>query len=300
MSDKKRILITGVKRSGTTFFANFLNAQKKFVVFADFLRSLFDVGSALKIDDINRSLSDREKNVLFSNLIAEGMMFNKTEFKSLKREDINSWSDLFEAAFEILAPASDNWLGVKKTDELHFLDLLLKNDYKIIYLIRDPRDVLLSSKNRFGTYNLFRIINIWKKSISTIDKYRNNKNFMAIRFEDIIQREKNTVKALNTFFKTDLDYDLEQATIRDNTEFIDNSSFGDISKMFDANAIYRWKQNIDSDEVIFASRYLSNEIDKLGYEGYKSAIRLYLPFFLKNAKYVSKKRTANLLRKIFD
>ena len=37
----KKILITGYMRSGTTLLANFLNAQNNFLIYRDFLRTIF-------------------------------------------------------------------------------------------------------------------------------------------------------------------------------------------------------------------------------------------------------------------
>lgn len=133
---------------------NLLNSQKVGAVYSDFLILLFSNGQKLQISDIDEPLAERRINVLRANLIAE---FRNFGFDiAMPKEKIKSWKNLLDLALEELIQlekANLTYLGVKITKETYFLSELMDKYFKVIYIYRDPRDVLLSAKNRFVGYN---------------------------------------------------------------------------------------------------------------------------------------------------
>lgn len=186
----EKLFITGQMRSGTTFLANFLNSQENMMVYSDFLRSLFLEGQKLKIDKINSELSDQHKNILLSNLKAEAMSFNVEGFNTLKKDQFRTWNDLVTLGLKLVnqndAEKNAKVIGVKKTAESYYIPELLNNDYKVIYIFRDPRDVFLSAKNRFSNYSLNRSMNAWAEDINFIMSFKGHKNLLLLKYEDLI------------------------------------------------------------------------------------------------------------------
>lgn len=260
------ILITGEMRSGTTFLANFLNSQKEAVVFADMLVSLFREAHSLGITDIHRSLSQREKNVLISNIEAEGRT-HKLNFSTIPRDEDLSWHSIFLAALKIImGDKQPGIVGIKRTREEKYLRALIESGVKVIYCIRDPRDVLLSAKNRFAEYNLFNAVDNWIKSIINAIELRDSKNFMLLRYEDFILHKKTSVKRLEEFLNISVSLDLNELKYGEDLNYINNSSFGDITKLFDKSAVYRWKDNLSNPEIPFCNTVLFPYLKLFGYE----------------------------------
>lgn len=260
------ILITGEMRSGTTFLANFLNSQENMVVYADMFVTLFMEAHQLGINDIHRKLSIREKNVLFSNLIQEGLR-QHISFGNIDRKDDLSWFQLFEKALLVLQ-GDDNpsIVGVKRTREEEYLPQLLEAGVKVIYCLRDPRDVVISASNRFASFDLFKAAEKWKQSVTTASNFQDNENFYILRYEDLILKKEEVAKALAHFLKYPVSTNLKQLKSGKNNTYLDNSSFGDISRLFDPKGVNRWRESSNKLEVGFCQFLLSEEMARNGYK----------------------------------
>ena len=143
---------------------------------------------------------------------------------------------------------------------------LLNNGYKVIYLYRDPRDMLISSKNRFANYNMYLYLYMWKRSINQVLQLNSNPNLMLLSFEDLIQKKAGTLSALDKFLGVELDYQIKSLT-RHNKEkaYTSNSSFGDVKSVFDSKVLFRWKSQPDADEVLLVNAFSRKELGQLGY-----------------------------------
>ncbi len=262
------VFITGKMRSGTTFLCNLLNSQHHVVVYSDFLRSIFNNGKDLDIRDMNKPLGPKEKNILVSSLEAE--CFNFDIELNINAGKFNTVNELFVQCLHELSKLDEsenvNLVGIKKTEELYYLEQLLINNHKVIYIYRDPRDVLLSSENRFAKFEIRRYIRDMTESLNLAIELSNQySNFYFLKYEDLILQKDEICKELTEFLGTNITPDLEQLIIRDGKKYTNNSSFGDVSKLFDSSAVYRWK-NADSKLIPVANYKLKKHIKLLGYE----------------------------------
>lgn len=267
-----KLLVTGQMRSGTTFLCNFLNSQKNAVVYADFIRTPFTMGEKLKIRDAKTSLTEQQKNILFSNLIAEGLSIGFDFPKHMDRKACNTWEDFIDQSFGALAKLDGNpnakVAGIKKTEETLYLKALLDANCKIIYMIRDARDVLVSSKNRFAHYKLFPFFRRWEDNLAFASQFAGHKNFMLLRYEDLMLNTETSLMMLEAFLGIKLVVNEGQKLKSRSYEgtYNDNSSFGDISKLFDAKGVNRWKSQLESEEVLLVSTFAKKTLEKYDYE----------------------------------
>lgn len=262
----KKVLITGSMRSGTTFLANFINANEDCIMLRDALLTIFRVSPQLGIKSFKEPLSSRQKNILLTRLKAELIVFGIDKLNELSSEQFNNLEELFETSTNLLVSKTTKVFGVKVTEAEDWLDTIIKEtDIYVIYLVRDLRDVLLSASNMQVTYNRTRVSKRWYKGVSNANAIKDPKIYF-LRFEDLIQNPEKEVKKLSAFLGAELNSKVKQLKDISNTKWVDNSSFHDIKKLFDPKAIFRWKKKLDSKEVKYGSVVYKKLMKKLGYE----------------------------------
>jgi len=261
----KRILVTGFMRCGTTFVANLINSQKQCMIYQDFMHTLFRSSTALGIDSFLVALNDRQKNVLLSELKAESWAFGSNVMDSLTL-DFSTLRQLYYNALELMQRASKSEVvGTKVTCTHHWHSRLInETDISIIYVYRDPRDVMLSSKNRFTWYNLSKFIVDYSRDLESAFRI-DSRRFLRLRFEDLITDTDRQIASLSDFLGAQITTEIEALSDK-GFEWSNNSSFHDITTLFDKGACYRWKTQIQSKEVRYCDIAMSSMISRLGYQ----------------------------------
>jgi hypothetical protein len=274
-----KVLITGPMRSGTTFLANFINANKDCILYRDTLTALFRISPLLRINDVNTELDERKKNILLTRIKAELANLGLSTFKNLAGNDFKNLKDLLDIFLERLAQKTTKLVGIKVTEASNWCESLLEHtDIKIIHLVRDFRDILLSSQNTFVEFNKHVTSRKLKKDLNRILSIENSR-FCYIRFEDLLLNPEQTIATLSDFLGVKLDYTVGSLKDR-NSEDLDwegNSSFHDIKKTFDTKAAYRWRSKKDDPLVKYASVVLKKTLKKFSYDEIKVNIfrRIY-------------------------
>ncbi|NHK32401.1 MAG: sulfotransferase [Asgard group archaeon] len=293
-----KVLITGPMRSGTTFLANFINANQNCMLYRDTLTALFRISPLLRINDVNTILDERKKNILLTRIKAELANLGMSTFKNLTSNDFKNLKDLLNLFFEKLAQKNTKLVGIKVTEASDWCESLLEHtDIKIIHLVRDFRDILLSSKNTFVEFNKHVTSRKLKKSLNRILSIENSR-FCYVRFEDLLINPEQTISTLSDFLGVKLDYKVDSLKDRGNEDldWEGNSSFHDIKKTFDTKAAYRWRSKKDDPLVKYASVVLKKILKKFSYEEIKVKVLLkiyykityLLPFPRKRQKFLSK------------
>ncbi|MHA1186609.1 MAG: sulfotransferase domain-containing protein [Candidatus Heimdallarchaeota archaeon] len=275
----QKVLITGSMRSGTTFLANFINANEDCVLLRDALLAIFRISPQLGIKTFNEPLAAHAKNIILTNLKAEMIVFGIDKLNDLSNEQFNNLGELFDIATNLLASKTAKVIGVKVTEAEDWLETIINDtDIKVIYLVRDLRDVLLSSSNMLVNYNRTFVSKRWHNGVSNAFAIKDPKMFF-FKFEDLIQNPDKEVKKLSEFLGVELNPKVKQLKDVSNTKWVDNSSFHDIKKLFDPKAIFRWKNKLDSKEVKYGSVVYKKLMNKLGYE--QNKVKAILAFHLK-------------------
>lgn len=286
----KFVFVTGEKRSGTTLLSNFLNSQNEIVCFSDTYRSLFDNANALELKSFDTPLSSKDRNVIISSLIPKGFKLD-IDLSYLWEISNPSWLDIFKACLTALKSNNEIFVGVKITAVNRFLPVLLENGFKVIYIQRDPRDVMYSSKNRFGAFFLNSQITNWKESFWEIDKIKKDLHFHYLKYEDLILNKDEELTKIEEFLEVRFERDVKVLSIRKGVKFSSNSSFGDVKSPFDKKGVMRWKSNSDNNDIQYTASILKNEIKLAGYESFDIS-------FLKSTKFKVKYFIRSSIRKI--
>ncbi len=260
----KKILVTGYMRSGTTLLANFLNCQEECLVYRDFLRSIFITSRHLRITSFLSELTDRQKNVLLSELKAEAGLLGSKMMDDIGK-DFSNLKELYDRA--IYAIKGNNDIEIVGSKVTVVGDWLLKTieetDINVIYIYRDIRDVLLSAKNRFAKYNLMKIMIDLQKDLECALNIKSEK-LLLIKYEDLVLDTDSVTKQLSDFLGVNISKSISVAKDRE-TDWVDNSAFHDLDRVFDAKACYRWKKDQKSREVKYCEILMARFTERLGY-----------------------------------
>lgn len=119
---------------------------------------------------------------------------------------------LLEAAAYRRQPA---YFGSKEVFCEEFFSYLLQNQFKVIAIIRDPRDVVVSlnygnRKTFTGDLRplLFNLRN-WRKSAAFILMHLQHPNFHYLRYEDLVQQPETELKKITSFLNIK-NFDMQQ------------------------------------------------------------------------------------------
>jgi omega-hydroxy-beta-dihydromenaquinone-9 sulfotransferase len=150
----------------------------------------------------------------------------------------------------------------------------------IINMIRDPRDILLSQKNKWkirfrgnrniplnevarswANYHPIITSYIWKSCILESYKYKKNKHFINIKYEELINDPENILKELCNITKIKFD-----------SNMLDVKHFGSSNKVnqkdtfgFDISRISNWEKNLNDGEVYLTQKINEKEMDLNSY-----------------------------------
>ena len=246
----KKVLITGSMRSGTTFSGNLVNANDDCILLRDALLPIFRISKKLGITTFKEPISARAKNILLVNIKAEMSGFGIEKLHTISGEQFTNLEELFELLLNNLAEDTTKVIGVKVTEAEDWLETIIRDtNIFVIYLVRDLRDVLLSSNNRFPDYNRTTFAKKWFKGVSQAIAVKDDPKMFFLKFEDLIQNPVKEVKKLSNFLGVELDPTIKRLKDISNQNWIDNSSFHDLKETFDKKAIFRWKKEYSCDSI---------------------------------------------------
>ncbi|MCL1049562.1 sulfotransferase [Shewanella abyssi] len=285
------IFVVGNSRSGTTMLSRILGNNKKVHTFQEihFLESI------ISPDDLNTVFSNERALHLLNKLFA----IQKQSF--FKQHQISQYSNesklvLLKIASDKITPANvfssflDYYSGLygkelaceqtpKNVYYLNEINLNISNTL-FINMVRDPRSIMLSQKNKWkrkflgltdlplyetlrswSLYHPFTVSTIWKSSVEQCLSY-NGDNLLSVKFEDLILNPKSTVINICDFLS--LEYSDSMLAIPQV-----GSSIGADSKSLGVNPekLSTWENSSLTDTEIYICEKLNgNLMGELGYE----------------------------------
>ena len=167
---------------------------------------------------------------------------------------------------------------------LYYLEEILQffPNAKVINLVRDQRDVLLSQKNKWKrrflgaktiplsealrsyiNYHPILTAKVWNSSLSCTAKYLDHPKVKIVKFEDLLSDSENVVKDICKFLKIDFQKEMLQVPVIGSSTEHDAKS----ELRVDPSKISKWKKGGLSNGTIYLSQKLSSKMmDKFGYE----------------------------------
>lgn len=210
------IFVVGNSRSGTTMLGRILGQHSDIYTFEElhFFENLVNEAEVLNrplLDDASaRALIARILTSARYNIFAEsdhGALSEEVDLllRSCERQDA---IEIYRCVLNYEVSKHGKVEACEQTPRYLFaLDEIFSvfPDAKIVNLIRDPRDVLLSQKNKWRTYfhgswdmplieavrvwanyHPLLIAKLWVACVARIDKYSGDSRVLSLRFEDLV------------------------------------------------------------------------------------------------------------------
>lgn len=262
-------MLTGEMRSGTTLLANLLHAQERITVFRDFLH-IARLYTGLNLPSLAYPLSLANREKLLENFNQHNKQLGVEIEVKFEFNNLENLLEFYISVLEQIAEPTDVVVGHKTTvahNVVHEL-LTLLPDFYVLYLIRDPRDVVTSAVRNFPKKSPYRFIESWKNAWETIQTLKHQTDFtsrlLVIHYEDLLIDTERTLVDIESFIGypkiiiPDRMMDYSQA-------WKGNSSFGDIKKVLDPAPIGRWRERNPKIGRI-AEVLLYEHMESAGYE----------------------------------
>jgi len=290
------IFIIGNSRSGTTMLSRILNNHDQITSFNElhFFNDIVKKPLEEKINlanaiDIANKLQNRIDNDVWSKI-------NNSEYSSLSnkvigdidKDKLNSFT-VFDAVMNYQRKTNKTRYVLEQTPKniLYYEEIIeVYPNAKFVHLIRDPRAVLASQKNRwkkyqrkadnvpfynilrtFINYHPFTTLKVWKAVIKKGITLRNFKNnYYEIKFENLILNHELELTKLLKFLELDYQPNLT------NVPQVGSSNLKHQKNKLGLNSavITSWTSILSKAEKYISARYVHSEVKKLGYKDLKS------------------------------
>lgn len=270
----KQIFIVGNSRSGTTMMGRILNNHSNIFTFNE----IHFFGKLWVRDDMNKKLEENQSLDLMSKLLciqANGL-FHKEDYldynnqsKQLLNNNTTITSlEIFRLFLDHITSSNRKVIACEQTPRnVFYIQEILEAfpKAKIINMVRDPRDVLLSQKKKwkrrnygaksipvqeairsFFNYHPYIISKLWNSSILQYSKQKKNKRVFNIYFEEFLLDPKNNILKICEFLEVDFEDRMELIPhLGSSIKNDDHNSLG-----VDINKIAQWKKGgLNSSEI---------------------------------------------------
>lgn len=279
----KFIFILSAPRSGSTLLRVLLNRIPDVVSPPEtyFLQFYRDNKKYNPLKASDRSiLVDNWIN--FRNHMNVRNLYDRKAFRELVVGEARSWKDIFSVLVQLYAKDANkrvtkNSIICEKTPiHIEFQKELLEvfSAAHIIYLIRDPRDVVASLKTcPWARSDVKTNSYYWCKTANLIQECKNS---ILIKYEDLIENSSSEFKRIGRFLQIDIDDQiLHQEAPNEEKESLDDKNIASY-KPIDSSFKDRWKTKLSEPdyELEIIENICYADMEKFG----------YVPFSGRNSK----------------
>ena len=285
------VFVTGASRSGTTMLARMLGAHSAISAFNE----LHYFGSLWDPYDSNRQFSERELAELAATLLARqthGLWGGRpTEVERAWGERLVrdlppaacTASGLFAAVLSRLAADAGRRFACEQTPRNIFYARRLLELYpgaRIVHMVRDPRAVLASQKNRWKlrqlgahhlpfsemlrnrvNYHPFTMAELWSKATEEALGLIGHPRFLIVHFEDLAADSEAGARRLCRFL--DLQYEPEMLRVpRWGSSNVEHSG---VQQGIATEVIDKWRNSLSRGEALICERITYRLMQRFGY-----------------------------------
>jgi omega-hydroxy-beta-dihydromenaquinone-9 sulfotransferase len=305
-SKNEIIFIIGNSRSGTTMLSRILNNHEQITSFNELhffndivKKPLLDKITLTSAIDIANKLQNRIDNDVWSKI-------NNSEYTSLSKkvigdidEDMLNSFTVFDAVMNYQRKINKTRYVLEQTPKniLYYEEIIkVYPNAKFVHIIRDPRAVLASQKNRwkkyqrkadnvplynilrtFINYHPFTTLKVWKlvfKKGVTLRNFKNN--YYEIKFENLILNHEVELTKLLKYLELDYQSNLN------NVPQVGSSNLNHKKNKFGLNSavINSWILILSKAEKYISARYVNSEVKILGYQDLKSKFDAFVFLYI--------------------
>lgn len=286
------IFISGSSRSGTTMFNRVLGNHPNILS----LNELHYIGNNWNIDG-DDTWSKEKAEFQAANLLAvarrsiwdmQPMESEKKEATSLlikqKIKDKYKPVDVFGQTLEYLLNIENKKVATDQTPRnILYADQILKcfPNARVIQLVRDPRAVLFSQKNRWrqrglgakGTplwnairvyvnYHAYTVTKLWIAAYKKGESVSGHKNFMQLRFEDLVHDPEESLKEVCNFLGIEFYPNMVNVPRVGSSNLEHREDVRGIS----SDVVNAWKGKLSNAELWLCEKMARSSMKNLGYE----------------------------------
>lgn len=302
MSKTKQIFIVGSSRSGTTMMGRVLGNHPSVFTFKElhFFGTLWTNNSELilnkkqQIDLLARLLCIQENGLFNQKNIAN---FNEKS-KSLLEGKVLNPLEIYNLFLKEITLKNLATISCEQTPKnMYYLNEILAYfpEAKVINMVRDQRDVLLSQKNKWKrkflgaskiplseairsyiNYHPILSAKVWNSSLGYSSKFMNNDRVKVVKFEELLRNAEKSIKDICQFLEIDFQEKMLKVPI------VGSSTEEDVKNvlLIDSSKIEKWKNGGISSAEIYLSQLMSNyRMKEFNYELKKFSLPPLLSVF---------------------
>lgn len=299
------IFIVGNSRSGTTMLSRIFGNHSKVYTFGE----LHFFENQVEAKDIYTSPIWEEKKCisLLNRLITtarDGFFqspipghYSSDITEILSTSNFRDPISVYSAFLQYETKLNKKSIPCEQTPRYLFFSSEILNKFpkaKVINIVRDPRDVLLSQKHKWRrkflgaknipilesirawvNYHPYTISLLWLGALRKAEEMETHPRFTTIRFEDLLNKPETTVRSLCEF--TDLAFESEML----NVPQIGSSTGNDtLLKGINSRHAGKWRNSdLSPTEVSICQRVTNTQMRRMGYD----LVKTDSPFFLRTA-----------------
>ncbi|MBD3288830.1 hypothetical protein GF337_08520 [candidate division KSB1 bacterium] len=288
------IFVVGNSRSGTTMMGRIIGMHPKVFTFGE----LHFFGQLWSATDKDRSLSGEQALNLLKRLFTiqrDGYLRqgNPRRFKEEARTVLDSIEqresmrslDVFRAFLDYETRRNSKTIPCDQTPRnVYYIGDILEliPEARIVNMVRDPRDVLLSQKKKWKrrflggkyiplqeafrawvNYHPITISKMWNAAINSADKYRDHQRIFQLRFEDLINRPEESIHSVVDFLGLQFSENMLELPQIGSSSGNDHPERKGINK----NAAGRWqKGGLSPAEIAICTKVTTDTMKKHGYQ----------------------------------
>lgn len=271
---KPPFFVLGSQRSGTTMLRLMLNNHRNLVIPHEtafitlYFHKLADYGDLSDPANAARLLDDVAEHTL----VQRGELI--PDRQAVLDRPIRGYRDFVEAIFAAYADQFDKprW-GDKTPFYSEDVDVIRRvfPDCKIIHLVRDGRDVIVSQKSiEWMAGNLPRLVRDWRWKTMLLHKVGAvlGADFLEVRYEDLVISPDQVLRDICTFLGEP--YDPDMLTYSDSAgDVVPTESLKwhrNSIRPPDPSKLGQWKSRLPKSERIIFEQIAGDALDLFGYE----------------------------------